>query len=144
MGERAPVWNANAKGVMFGLTINHDQAFLVRASMEGVIYCLYAISQPLFEKTGIKNVFATGGFARNENWLQILADVFNLPVLVSDTVENSALGAARFGMETMGIPCKSRSPVSKTFHPEAEAHSVYQKSFQQFQRLYELLKSEFI
>ena len=143
MGERAPVWNANAKGVMFGLTINHDQASLVRASMEGVIYCLYAISQPLFEKTGIKNVFATGGFARNESWLQILSDVFNLPVLVSGTVENSAWGAARFGMETIGIPCTARSPVSKTFHPDAKAHSVYQKSFQQFQRLYELLKSEF-
>jgi gluconokinase len=143
MGERAPVWNANAKGVMFGLTINHDQASLVRATMEGVIYCLYAISQPLFEKTGIKNVFATGGFARNEIWLQILSDVFNLPVLVSGTVENSAWGAAKFGMETVGITGTTHSPVNKTFYPDPDAHSVYQKGFQQFQRLYELLKGEF-
>ncbi len=143
MGERAPVWNANAKGVMFGLTINHDQASLVRAAMEGVIYCLYAISQPLFEKTSIKNIFATGGFARNENWLQILSDVFNLPVLVCGTVENSAWGSARFGMETLGLHRTSHSPVRKTFHPDPDSHSVYQKGFRQFQRLYELLKTEF-
>jgi gluconokinase len=143
MGERAPIWNANAKGVMFGLTISHDQASLVRATMEGVIYCLYAISQPLFEKTEIKNVFATGGFARNENWLQMLSDVFNLPVLVCDTVENSAWGAARFGMEAIGILSTAHSTVRKTFHPDPDIHSVYQKGFQQFQHLYDLLKSEF-
>jgi gluconokinase len=143
MGERAPIWNADARGILFGLTINHDQAAMVRASMEGVIYCLYAISQPLFEKTLIKNIFATGGFARNECWLQILADVFNLPVLLSETIENSAWGAAKFGMESLGIPVSTDSAINKTYYPDSKVHSVYMNGFQKFQHLYELLKSEF-
>jgi gluconokinase len=142
LGERAPVWNADAKGVIFGLQVGHGKAEMIRASMEGVIYCLYAISQPLFEKTEIHQVFATGGFARSEIWLQILADVFNLPVLIGGTVENSAWGAAKNGMMALGIPVPAYTPVTKTYYPDASVHSVYVKSFQKFQRIYELLKGE--
>jgi|SRR5450631_1598529 len=144
LGERAPIWNADAKGILFGLTVNHGKAAMVSASLEGVIYCLYAISQPLFEKAEIKNVYATGGFARNERWLQILADVFNLPVLVCETIENSAWGAAKYGMRTMGISVSANTSVSKTFYPDAAIHPIYKKGFQKFQRLYGLLKDEFL
>jgi gluconokinase len=144
MGERAPVWNSDARGVIFGLRINQGQAEMVRASLEGVIYCLYAISQPLFEKADIRNIYATGGFARNELWLQILADIFNLPVLVCETVENSAWGAVKCGMKSIGISTSAKVPVSKTYLPDASAHLIYAKGFQKFQRLYELLKGEFI
>jgi len=143
LGERAPIWNADAKGVLFGLTINHGQAAMVRASMEGVIYCLYAISQPLFEKAEIKNIYATGGFARNEYWVQILADVFSMPVLVCETIENSAWGAAKYGMQTMGIPVSIKPAISRTFYPDTSVHPIYAKGFQKFQKLYELLKGEF-
>jgi gluconokinase len=144
MGERAPVWNADAKGVLFGLRINHGQAEMVRASMEGVVYCLYAISQPLFEKSKISNIYATGGFARNEIWLQILSDIFNLPVVVSDTVENSAWGAAKTGMMALGIPISTKPAISKTYFPNTSVHAIYEKGFQKFQDLYELLKGEFL
>jgi gluconokinase len=143
MGERSPVWNPDAKGVLFGLTINHGEAALVRASMEGVVYCLLAISQPLFEKAQVRNVYATGGFARNETWLQILSDVFNLPVMICDTVENSAWGAAKYGMDSLGIPSTKQSAVNKTFYPNAANHPVYAAGFKKFERLYSLLKDEF-
>ncbi len=144
MGERAPIWNADARGVLFGLRIDQGQPEVVRASLEGVIYCLYAISQPLFEKTEIRNIYATGGFARNELWLQILSDIFNLPVLVCETVENSAWGAAKCGMKALGIPISAKATVSKTYFPNASSHSIYEKGFRKFQRLYELLKEEFV
>ena len=127
LGERAPVWNANAKGILFGLQINHDQAAMVRASLEGVIYCLYAISQPLFEHAEIRKIYATGGFARNELWLQILADVFNLPVLVCETTENSAWGAAKFGMQALGIPVSHETRITQKINPDISAHLVYAK-----------------
>jgi gluconokinase len=144
MGERAPIWNSDARGVIFGLRINQGQAEMVRASLEGVIYCLYAISQPLFEKADIRNIYATGGFARNELWLQILADIFNLPVMVCDTVENSAWGAVKCGMKSIGISTSAKTAVSKTYLPDSSVHLLYAKGFQKFQRLYELLKGEFI
>jgi gluconokinase len=143
LGERAPVWNAEARGILFGLHINHGQAEMVRASMEGVIYCLLAISQPLFEQADIRKIFATGGFARNEGWVQILADVFNLPVVVCETIENSAWGAAKWGMMALGIPVSSDSEIKKIYYPDAVVHPIYTKGFEKFQRLYELLKGEF-
>lgn len=50
LGERAPIWNSNAKGVYFGLTIHHTKAHLIRASLEGVIFSMYSIGKILAEK----------------------------------------------------------------------------------------------
>jgi gluconokinase len=144
LGERAPIWNSEARGVLFGLQIDHKQADVIRATLEGTIYCLYAISKPLFEKTEIKNIYATGGFARNELWLQILADIFNLPVLICETVENSAWGAAKCGMIALGLTDFKKPKVTKTFSPNAINHLSYARGFKKFQRIYELLKGEFV
>ena len=144
LGERAPIWNARARGVLFGLQIQHRQAEMIRASLEAVIYCLLGVSQPLFEQADIGKIMATGGFARNNLWLQILADVFNLPVFVGDSIENSAWGAVKCGMQALGIPVPKNNSAVKIFSPDASAHSVYANGFQQFQRIYSLLKKEFI
>jgi gluconokinase len=142
MGERAPIWNADAKGILFGIQINHSQETMIRASLEGIVYCLYGISHAILERTEIRNIYASGGFARNELGLQILADVFDLPVLVCDTIENSAWGATICGMIALGIPIPAKSGISKKYSPDPSAHSVYANGFQKFQRLYELLKGE--
>jgi gluconokinase len=144
LGERAPIWNARARGVLFGLQIRHGRAEMVRASLEAVIYCLLGVSQPLLEKAGIMRIIATGGFARNELWLQILADMFNLPVSICDTIENSAWGAARCGMQALGIPVPEHNNITRTFSPDSMVHPIYASGFQQFQRIYQLLKPEFI
>jgi gluconokinase len=144
LGERAPIWNADAKGVMFGLQICHSQAAMVRASLEGIIYCIYGISQAIMEQSDIRNIYATGGFARNELGLQIMADVFNLPVLVCETVENSAWGAVKCGMAALNITASNDTVISKKYFPDTSVHPVYAKGFLKFQRLYELLKEEFI
>jgi len=144
LGERAPIWNAHARGVMFGLQIQHGQAEIIRATLEGVVYCLFGISQPLFEQADIHQIIATGGFARSALWLQILSDVYQLPVSVCETVENSAWGAAKCGMQAIGITVSTSATVLKTYFPDAAAHEIYKKGFQQFQHLYDLLKGEFI
>jgi gluconokinase len=144
LGERAPIWNARARGILFGLQIRHGRAHMVRASLEAVIYCLLGLSQPLLEHENIRRIMATGGFARNELWLQILADMFNLPVSISDSIENSAWGAARCGMQALGIQVPEQNTVTKTFLPDANVHQVYAGGFRQFQRIYQSLKQEFI
>ncbi len=144
LGERAPLWNAHAKGVLFGLDINHDQSAMVRATLEGIVYCLFDISQPLMEKSGIKKIYATGGFARNELWLQILSDIFSLPVIVSNTIESSAWGAAKWGMNTLHIEVISHKQINKTYLPDAASAAIYTKGFRKFQRLYQLLRTELV
>ena len=104
LGERAPVWNSKAKGLYFGLGIGHTKAHLIRAAMEGVIYCLYSIGKVLAENKEIRELHATGGFARSPLWLQMVADVFKTKVLVFGEDESSALGAVVIGLEASGRP----------------------------------------
>jgi len=143
LGERAPLWNPQAKGVFFGLTINHTKAHLVRAVIEGVIYGLYSIGKVIMENNDPEAIYANGGFAQSSFWLQVLADVFNKKVVVADPVESSALGAVLVGMEALQeTPAFERHSLSE-YIPNPAHYPVYTQQFRKFERLYELLKHEF-
>lgn len=143
LGERAPIWNSNARGIYFGLGISHGRPHLIRAAMEGVVYCLYSIGKVLMENKEIRELHATGGFTRSPLWLQMLADVFNIKVLVFGEDESSALGAVVTGLEAMGRRFSFPPPVLATYEPDAAAHAVYRKGWEQFTRLYRLVEGEF-
>jgi gluconokinase len=142
LGERAPVWNSEARGIYFGLTINHTKAHLVRAAMEGVIYNLYSIGRQLQKRTGVKEIYAAGGFAKSSLWLQMLADVFNCRVLVSGSPESSALGAVMVGMKALRLEDKIQPVIVSVHEPIAGNHETYQEQHQKFERIYKALKSE--
>lgn len=98
-GERAPLWNANARGSFFGLALNHTREHMIRSVLEGIIYNLYSVMLALQELIGMpKSIQATGGFARSELWRQIMADIFNQKVTVPESIESSCLGAAVLGL----------------------------------------------
>jgi gluconokinase len=142
LGERAPVWNSNAKGIFFGLSINHTKAHLIRACMEGAIYSVYSIARILLEKRLITEIYASGGFAQNRLWLQMLADVCNIKVLLSDAVESAALGAVTLGMEVMNIEPFAKKEILNFYLPNLLNHEIYMKGFDKFERIYDLLKNE--
>lgn len=144
LGERAPVWNSHARGVFFGLSIQHTKAHMIRAAIEGVVYGLYSIGKVMEEKNEIKELQATGGFAHSSLWLQILADVFNKKVVVSDTVESSALGAVMLGMEAKNISAFIKRNILSVHQPDQVRHEAYTKGFEKFVRIYELVKNEFV
>jgi gluconokinase len=144
LGERAPIWNGNAKGVYFGLTIQHTKAHLVRASLEGVIYSIYSIIKVLADQHEVTELHASGGFAKSHLWVQMLCDVSNIKVLVSDTVESSALGAVMLGAEALKIPANFENKIVSVHEPDMKNHEVYKKQFKKFERLYELLKGEMV
>lgn len=103
LGERAPYWNANARGVFFGLSMAHDKKHMIRAVLEGVAYRIHSVVQALEELAGPANeIRASGGFARSAFWRQMMADVLGTPVLVPDSIESSGLGAAQLGLYAMG------------------------------------------
>lgn len=102
-GERAPLWNANARGSFFGLGLHHKKEHMIRAVLEGVILNLYTVMLALQEMIGMpKKIQATGGFARSELWRQMMADIFNHEVVVPETFESSCLGAIVLGMYALG------------------------------------------
>lgn len=142
LGERAPVWNSNARGIYFGLNINHTKAHLVRACMEGIIYALYSIAKILLEKRVITEIHATGGFTHSSLWLQMLADTCNIKVLVSGAVESSALGAVMIGLEAMDLEPLPVQKSLSSYEPNILNHEIYMRGFEKFERIYETSKEE--
>lgn len=98
-GERAPSWNANARGSFFGLGMHHKKKHMMRAVLEGINMNLYSVLLALEELIGIpEKVHATGGFAKSAIWRQMLADIMNQEVHIPATVESACLGAAVLGL----------------------------------------------
>jgi gluconokinase len=144
LGERAPIWNSHAKGNFFGFTINHTKAHLIRASIEGIVYCLYSIGKILQEKDEVMEICASGGFALSPLWLQILADMFNKKVCVADASESSAWGAVMLGIEATGRRSIENKKNKFVYQPNVLEHEQYRKQFQKFERIYEQVKTEFV
>lgn len=96
IGERSPRWNDKAKGAFVGLTLNHRRGDMLRSIMEGVGYNLDLIFKTFCQKgSGIDQLILIGGGARNKIWQQILTDIFGVPVLVPNYLEEAtSMGAA--------------------------------------------------
>jgi xylulokinase len=105
IGERSPHWNPRARAAYIGLTMAHGRAEIARATLEGVALNLRAILE-VFREQGapIAAMRIIGGGARSPLWRQIVADVFNLPLLRPRLlVQATSLGAAIAGAVGVGL-----------------------------------------
>ncbi|HEX6226154.1 MAG TPA: gluconokinase [Chryseolinea sp.] len=146
LGERAPIWDSDASGIFFGIRNFHTQAHFTRAVAEGISMALYSIAASM-ETTGlsIDRVHVSGGFVQSEEWLQILADIFNKEICLINAEDASAVGAAYLGFKSLGLiqdysALKPKQDASYT--PNLENHAVYQKAFAIFENLYKKMKPE--
>ncbi len=142
LGERAPLWNSAAKGVFFGVTISHSKATFVRATLEGVIFCLYSIIEILLEKREINLIQASGGFTKSPLWLQVLADATNKTVQLSGAEESAALGAVMLGIKALGLPAIISLKTVAEYKPDSTQHLLYREVFKKMERVYKLLEPE--
>lgn len=102
-GERAPLWNANAKGSFYGLALQHKREHMMRAVLEGINLNLHLVYQALEPFIGKPDkIHGSGGFAQSNLWRQMLADIFDTELHISQTVESSALGAVLLGRYALG------------------------------------------
>lgn len=148
-GERAPIWDANARGSFFGLTRQHTRAHMVRAALEGIVYNLYMVMLMIEGVAGKPTAIqATGGFARSALWRQMLADIFEQDVNIPESFESSALGAVVLGMKSLGL-VDSLSAVSdmvgvtNVHHPNAANFEVYRDLLPIWIRLTRSLATEY-
>ena len=148
-GERAPYWNANARGVFFGLALHHEKRHMIRSVLEGVVYRIHSVVQALEELSGhASEVYASGGFARSPFWRQIMADVLGSPVHVPDAIESSGLGAAYLGLMAMGEADDFTGiyrwvTAGMRHDPDMDNHEVYHELTAIYHRIYFQLKNEF-
>lgn len=149
-GERAPYWNADTKGVFFGLTLNHNRNDMIRAVLEGVMYQMDAVVETLRE-TGVKPIEfrATGGFTKSGLWRQIMADIFGRDILVPAGSNSAGFGAALLGMKALGIltdfsSVKDMVRITDHHEPISENVLVYNEYKMIFRRLAESLQEDFL
>lgn len=148
-GERAPLWDANARGSFFGLTHLHTRSHMLRAVLEGIVYNINAVLLGLEEVVGRPDqILATGGFARSQLWRQVLADIFARPVTIPQDFESSCLGAAMVGMKSLELITDFSAVqqfIGKTqiYTPDPDNSAVYQELIPIYMHLTKQLSSEY-
>lgn len=149
-GERTPYPDANARGVLFGLTRRTDRAFVSRAVLEGVAYGLrdsFAIMEEM--QLPIREVRASGGGARSAVWRQIMADIIGHNHVTINVDEGPALGVALLAGVGTGLyasvaeACNAVIRVSDQTAVCGPNHVAYTRFHQVYQSLYAHLKSDF-
>lgn len=146
-GERSPLWDANAKGVFYGLDYSKKRADMVRSLMEGVAYSLRH-NLEIAEAAGadVQVLRATGGSANSSVWTQIKSDVTNKRIEVPSSDMATTLGAAIIAGVGVGVYGSFEEAAAKTvsihgsFTPNKDNFDVYDKAYRKYLALYCQLK----
>jgi gluconokinase len=149
LSERAPHWSPLPRGAYVGLTRHHRREHLVRAALEGVCHQLALVLESMRDAGNeVREVRATGGFARSALWRQILADALAMPVAFPAGHEGSAFGAALLAMQTLGLVpgidvAADLVRIDDVVEPDADAAAVYADALPTFASLYDALEPAF-
>ena len=148
-GERTPHNDAQAQGVLFGLTHEHGAAALGYAVIEGVSFGLLDGWHTLDEATrGLaKSLDVVGGGARSAYWGRLLATLLERPLTKRDGGEaGGALGAARLAWLADGGDlarvCEKQA-VIESFQPQPQRRASLMARYARFRALYPLLRESF-
>lgn len=139
-GERAPLWDASARGAYLQVDWLHTRAHFARAALEGVLFNLLSINELLTEHTGSARVIhANGGFAQSTLWVQMLADMAGIPVRLNASNESGSMGAILLTMKATGLvktldEAAERVTFGNTFQPDLQRYTTYQEAFKQWEK----------
>jgi xylulokinase len=136
-GERTPYVNPDLSGAFLGLNLSTGNAHLARAVMEGVTFSLYQCIE-ICGALGLHadELIASGGGARSRLWLQILADVFGLPLKTAVLNEQACLGAAAAAFIGTGVFNSFDEACSRLVAYKPERHEPVQGSHQIYEAFY--------
>ena len=144
-GERTPHLNPDISGEFVGVNINTGPIELTRAVMEGVSYALMQCIE-LCGELGLKTkdyMVASGGGARSAPWLQMQADIYNIPLRVMETEEQASLGAAIAAGVGAGVFKDIEEGCKRTVRykdmeviPDAARHRIYEEYYGLFKEIY--------
>ena len=148
-GERCPHPDPAARGVFFGLGLEHGHAAMNRAVMEGVTFSLRQVAERIFAMDPDmkpEKIILSGGGAKSEVWRQMAADIFGLPVVtISGSGEGGAYGAALVAGVGLGLwkdlVEAAGNPVEETRNlPDPNTQAIYEKVYRLYDALYPSLK----
>ena len=146
-GERTPHADPGARAAFTGLSARHDRGALVRAVLEGVAYGLRD-SLEILRSLGcrLESGRVSGGGARSELWVRIVASVLGLPVERTVAEEGAAYGAALLGGVAGGVfadvheAVEACVAVRETIEPDPEWVDAYADGYDRYRSLYPALR----
>lgn len=137
-GERTPLFDPDARGVIAGLTTGHGRAELYRAVLEGTAYGVRHNLTAMTEAGGqARRLVAVGGGTKGGLWTQIVSDVTGLAQqLPADTV-GACLGDALLAAEATGLDTSGWNPIVGTVEPDPGRSANYDPYYRRYRELYE-------
>ncbi|MFK3936359.1 xylulokinase [Alkalihalobacillus sp. NPDC078783] len=139
-GERTPHADSAIRASFIGVSSTHTRADFVRAVLEGITFSLRD-SLELFREQGtpVRRIVSIGGGAKSKVWLQMQADVFNVPVVKQANDQGPGMGAAMLAAYGVGW-FKSLDECAALFIKEETVYEPNQTQVQQYDKLYRLYR----
>ncbi|MBQ3424130.1 MAG: carbohydrate kinase [Clostridia bacterium] len=142
-GAATPYMDTGAKGAVLGLTVDTGVAELYRGCMEGVAYEM-VLNARVLKDSGIRftRLHATGGGARSALWMQMKADMLNIPIVALRTADAGTVGSAMLTGVAIGafrdLQDAARHMVEEihTYEPRAEMHAKYMEIYERYEKVY--------
>ncbi|NLB85161.1 MAG: xylulokinase [Acholeplasmataceae bacterium] len=149
-GERFPINDPQAQGVFIGLRQEQTKANLDLAVIEGITFNIKQIFEKV-QKIGVKttSIKVTGGGAKSNYWVQLLADILNVKLNTILVEEGPALGAAILAMVgddlylSLNEACQKIVKIKKEFIPNPIKVKYYQKKYEGYLKIYPIVKKLF-
>lgn len=143
-GERTPVFDANARGVIAGLTLRHNRGHLFRAAYEGIAFGIKQIIEFLdSEATPITRLVAVGGGTQGGLWTQIVSDVVGRPQIVPEQAIGASYGDALLAAVGTGLVAAETdwARVGRVVEPDPSVQDLYATLSGVYDGLYPATKS---
>ncbi len=145
MGERSPVWDTDAKGVIMGLSLAHGKAHIYRAFLEAVAYSLRHTMESTGEDLG-DYILLAGGVSKSKLWRQIFADVTGYAVVCPINDVEANLGDVMLAGLGTGVltldDIKKWQVLSDKIMPNPENHKKYNKYYELYHSVYNNLRGD--
>lgn len=141
-GERSPLQDPRATGMLFGLKGSHTRAHINRAALEAIGYSTYQ-HLLLFKELGMSpsRIITAGGGTKNPVWMQIISDMSGIEINIPQPFQCSAYGDAMLAAVGIGaldgFPGLGKAlPAGTVLTPSRRNHAFYQAHYPIFRDLY--------
>ncbi|WP_194818272.1 FGGY-family carbohydrate kinase [Nocardia sp. XZ_19_385] len=136
-GERTPLFDPDARGLIAGLTLGHGRSELYRAALESIAYGVRHNLAAMSEEGGqAQRLVAVGGGTRGGLWTQIVSDVTGMPQQLTAETIGACLGDAMFAAAAAGIDTAGWNPVVDTVEPDRQRYDQYEPFYRHYRELY--------
>ncbi len=146
-GSRTPVSDPMARGMIWGLTLAHGPGHVFRALIEGVCYGTELILRSMRAEDFEPRLNVVSGVpTQNELWMQMHADVSNVPISLTKVSEGPVLGSAMLAAVGAGIypdiPAAAEHMVhtERTIEPDPDRHEEYQFYVDKYEETYQAMQ----